>query len=391
MGTFFVYILKASFCLTIFYLFYRLLLSKETFHRFNRIALSGILVLSLVIPFCEITVHNNTEIQQTLVSLEQVIMQADYIVQTTPGITPPSTPMWILTALLIYFLGILFFFGRTVYSLVQMLHLVRSGQKEKLEKGITLVVHDKEIAPFSWMKYIVISEKDLTESSKEILTHEIAHIRNRHSIDLLITDLCICFQWFNPASWLLKQELQTIHEYEADESVIRQGINAKQYQLLLIRKAVGTRLYSIANSFNHSKLKKRITMMLKQKSNPWAKLKYLYVLPLTAIAVVAFARPEISYKLEEVSSAKINETAPVKEVAVPKKIKREKPSHSDEPLIIVDGKEVPNGIIADLDPNKIESISVLKDEKAIEKYGEKGKNGVIVVITKDASKKNLKK
>lgn len=132
-------------------------------------------------------------------------------------------------------------------------------------------------------------------------------------------------------------------------------------------------------------------MMLKQKSNPWAKLKYLYVLPLTAIAVVAFARPEISYKLEEVSSAKINETAPVKEVAVPKKIKREKPSHSDEPLIIVDGKEVPNGIIADLDPNKIESISVLKDEKAIEKYGEKGKNGVIVVITKDASKKNLKK
>lgn len=132
-------------------------------------------------------------------------------------------------------------------------------------------------------------------------------------------------------------------------------------------------------------------MMLKQKSNPWAKLKYLYVLPLTAIAVVAFARPEISYKLEEVSSAKINETAPVKEVVVPKKFKREKPSHLDEPLIIVDGKEVPNGIIANLDPNKIESISVLKDKNAIEKYGEKGKNGVIVIITKDASKKNLKK
>ena len=142
MGTFFVYILKASFCLTVFYLFYRLLLSKETFHRFNRIALSGILVLSLLIPLCEITVHNNTEIQQTLVNLEQFILQADYVIQASPSIAESSIPVWILVALLVYFIGILFFFGRTVYSLVQMLRLVGSGRKEKLEKGITLVIHD---------------------------------------------------------------------------------------------------------------------------------------------------------------------------------------------------------------------------------------------------------
>ena len=86
----------------------------------------------------------------------------------------------------------------------------------------------------------------------------------------------------------MKQELQNIHEYEADEAVINEGINARDYQLLLIKKAVGTRLYSMANSFNHSKLKKRITMMLKEKSNPWARLKYLYVLPLAAIAVTRF-------------------------------------------------------------------------------------------------------
>lgn len=115
------------------------------------------------------------------------------------------------------------------------------------------------------MKFVVISEKDLKENGEEILTHEYAHIRKRHSIDLLIADICIFFQWFNPASWLLKQELQNIHEFEADESVIAQGIDAKKYQLLLIKKAVGTRLYSMANSFNHSSLKKRITMMLKKK------------------------------------------------------------------------------------------------------------------------------
>ena len=173
------------------------------------------------------------------------------------------------------------------------------------------MVHNQEIAPFSWMKYIVISRKDLEENGREILIHEMAHIHHRHSVDLVVADICIFFQWFNPGAWLLKQELQNVHEYEADETVINEGVNAKEYQLLLIKKAVGTRLYSMANSFNHSKLKKRITMMLKEKSNPWARLKYLYVLPLAAIAVTAFARPEISEKMEEISAVKVNDLAEI--------------------------------------------------------------------------------
>ena len=133
------------------------------------------------------------------------------------------------------------------------------------------------------MHWIVIARKDLEENGREILIHELAHIRNRHSWDLLLADLCIFVQWFNPAAWLLKQELQNIHEYEADETVLREGVNARNYQMLLIKKAVGTRLYSMANNFNHSSLKKRITMMLKEKSNPWARAKYLYILPLAAL------------------------------------------------------------------------------------------------------------
>ncbi|MDE5759677.1 MAG: TonB family protein, partial [Bacteroides sp.] len=136
------------------------------------------------------------------------------------------------------------------------------------------------------------------------------------SWDLLVADICIFFQWFNPASWLLKQELQNIHEFEADETVIKEGVNAKQYQLLLIKKAVGTRLYSMANSFNHSKLKKRITMMMKEKSSPWARLKYLYVLPVAAVAVTAFARPEVSDKVEEISAVKVNDLAAIVETKV---------------------------------------------------------------------------
>ena len=314
MGVFFIYILKSSVCLVLFYLFFRLLLSKETFHRFNRVALLGVLFFSLLIPCIEMTTRHQVEVQQAVLSIEQLLMMAELnaitpevgaVIQEVPSVS------WIQIVLLVYLAGIVFFACRNICSLICLFRLIYSGRHEKLEKGITLVVHNRTITPFSWMKYIVISRKDLEENGREILIHETAHICHRHSIDLLLADICIFFQWFNPGAWLLKQELQNIHEYEADETVINEGVNAKEYQLLLIKKAVGTRLYSMANSFNHSKLKKRITMMLKEKSNPWARLKYLYVLPLAAIAVTAFARPEISEKMEEISAVKVNDLAEI--------------------------------------------------------------------------------
>ena len=313
MGVFFIYILKSSVCLVLFYLFFRLLLSKETFHRFNRMALLGVLFFSLLIPCIEVTTRHQVEVQQAVLSIEQLLLMAE--LEATPAnvgaVQETPTISWVQIVLLVYWAGILFLACRNIYSLICLFRLVHSGKHEKLEKGVALVVHNQEIAPFSWMKYIVISRKDLEENGREILIHEMAHIHHRHSVDLLVADICIFFQWFNPGAWLLKQELQNIHEYEADETVINEGVNAKEYQLLLIKKAVGTRLYSMANSFNHSKLKKRITMMLKEKSNPWARLKYLYVLPLAAIAVTAFARPEISEKMEEISAVKVNDLAEI--------------------------------------------------------------------------------
>ena len=313
MGAFFIYILKSAVCLVLFYLFFKLLLSRETFHRFNRVALLGVLLLSLLIPCIEVTTRHQVEVQQAVLSIEQLLLMAE--LEATPAnvgaVQETPTISWVQIVLLVYLAGILFLVCRNIYSLICLFRLVHSGKHEKLEKGVTLVVHNQEIAPFSWMKYIVISRKDLEENGREILIHEMAHIHHRHLVDLLVADICIFFQWFNPGAWLLKQELQNIHEYEADETVINEGVNAKEYQLLLIKKAVGTRLYSMANSFNHSKLKKRITMMLKEKSNPWARLKYLYVLPLAAIAVTAFARPEISEKMEEISAVKVNDLAEI--------------------------------------------------------------------------------
>ena len=414
MGVFFIYILKSSVCLVLFYLFFRLLLSKETFHRFNRMALLGVLFFSLLIPCIEVTTRHQVEVQQAVLSIEQLLLMAELeatpanvgAVQETPAIS------WVQIVLLVYLAGILFLACRNIYSLICLFRLVHSGKHEKLEKGVTLVVHNQEIAPFSWMKYIVISRKDLEENGREILIHEMAHIHHRHSVDLLVADICIFFQWFNPGAWLLKQELQNVHEYEADETVINEGVNAKEYQLLLIKKAVGTRLYSMANSFNHSKLKKRITMMLKEKSNPWARLKYLYVLPLAAIAVTAFARPEISEKVEEISAVKVNDLAEIVEKKSEENVVKEPIdttknkvvvvgyrtekkdsvltsgkkkvaisvqgiSGEGKPLVIINGKESEREVVNALNPERIESVSVIGPEKAIKIYGEKAKDGVM--------------
>lgn len=315
MGTFLVYILKSAACLAVFYLFYKLLMSRDTFHRFNRFALLGLLVLSSLLPLVEASVNSPAAVQETMLTLEQLLLMADIQPEgeSMAAATPSATVLWLRAALLVYLTGIVFFIVRNLCSLARLGRLIRQGKREALdsylpdrkEKNVRLVVHDHDIAPFSWMHWIVIARKDLEENGREILIHELAHIRNRHSWDLLLADLCIFVQWFNPAAWLLKQELQNIHEYEADETVLREGVNARNYQMLLIKKAVGTRLYSMANSFNHSSLKKRITMMLKEKSNPWARAKYLYILPLAALAVTAFARPEVSAVADEISAVKV--------------------------------------------------------------------------------------
>ena len=307
MGIFFVYILKSAICLALFYLFYRLLLSRETFHRFNRVALLGLLVLSCVVPLIEVGSEAVNVVNRQFFSWEEMLMMAELNSGVAAEVV--ETYSWREVLLLVYLVGIAFFLVRNLWSLGRMYGLIDGCKKRKLDDGVLLFIHQKTITPFSWMKCIVVSEKDYVESGETILTHERAHIANHHSWDLLLADLCVFFQWFNPAAWLLKQELQNIHEYEADEWVINQGIDAKTYQLLLIKKAVGTRLYSMANNLNHSNLKKRITMMIKKKSNPWACMKYLYILPLATIAVAAFARPEISNEFDEISSAKVSDLA----------------------------------------------------------------------------------
>lgn len=266
-------------------------------------------------------------------------------------------------------MGVAGAFVRLCWSLGGVVRLIgRCDRRERLDDGTVLVHAGDSVRPFSWGRYIVLSDRDRAVCGEAILLHERAHVRMHHSADLLLTDLCGCLQWFNPAMWLLRRELRDIHEYEADEAVISSGIDAKSYQLLLIRKAVGGRWYLIANSFNHSKLKNRITMMLRKKSSRWTGARVLLLLPLTALALGAFA--ETVYLFPEDKGKKENP-----------KIHASAPDGAD-PLVLVDGREQPASSINDITSERIQSITVLKDSTAIRMYGDKGRNGVVLVELK---------
>ncbi len=382
MATFFVYMLKSAFCLTVLFLFYRLLLSRETFHRFNRIALLSLLALSCIAPLLEISLPEDTG--------KQPIVVAENLSSVVEGTESMAAFPWRETLLLVYLLGVAFFLLRFVWAYLRMWQLVRSCTLCRVEAdGTRILTHtDDEIAPFSWLHFVVLSENDLAANGRAILLHERAHIRVHHSLDCMIADVCILFQWFNPAAWLLVQELRNIHEYEADERVLAGGVDAKTYQLLLIKKAVGARLYSIANSLNHSSLKKRITMMMRKKSSPWARAKYLCVLPLVAVSAVALAHTEVSNLESELSACKVSDLFAFAK-AEDGKVKTEKNTNQQEsnPMIVLDGKEYPevddvSAFWKTLKSEDIDHVTVFKDGSVVNKRCEKGRS-LIIIATKN--------
>lgn len=287
MGMFFIYSIKVAICLAAFYLFYKLLLSRDTFHAFNRATLLLLMLLSLVLPFVNISVDEPTVAYDGMVQIEQLLAMG--VVDDGPA---PSGPTLIQVLFAIYIIGVALFLVGEICSLVRLHRLISGKYSVTTADGIKIVVIDDDVAPFSWFNNIVISRSDYESGRSEILIHEKAHIARRHSLDIMLCNMLLIFQWFNPAAWLLRRELQNIHEYEADEAVIQSGADASEYQLLLIRKAVGERLFSMANNLNHNSLKKRITMMLIKKSNPWNRAKILLTVPVAAVAVVAFATPK---------------------------------------------------------------------------------------------------
>ena len=303
MGAFLFYLLKSGCCLVIFYIFFKLMMSRSTFFRFNRITLLVGLLGCTLLPLIELTTTEETFLHTPLYAIHEILQSTEQVMpnpeQAGNEILLSEKNMeisslnWIPVTLgTIYGAGALLTFVWLSVSTCRLAQLIRMSEKKRYGNYI-LVIPRQPIASFSWGRYIVISASDYSRQSEEVLLHEMMHLRNHHTLDLLFMQIFLLVHWFNPVIWLLKRELQEIHEFEADNGVINTGVDATKYQLLLVKKAVGTRLYSMANGFNHSKLKKRITMMLKERTNRWARLKLLLAVPVMAGALYVFAQPEV--------------------------------------------------------------------------------------------------
>ncbi|MBR6989434.1 MAG: carboxypeptidase-like regulatory domain-containing protein [Bacteroidaceae bacterium] len=313
MTEFLVYDAKVAVLVAVFYLFYRLLLAHETLHRLNRLVLLGTAVVSMVLPLCVITVHRTVLVPVTSMETEETALAPSTMVAGEAA----AEPVWPTVLGVVFFLGVALVLLKTILSVVKVCILIHKSELHPQPDGITLAVCSQDLAPFSWMHYIVLSRRDYDSPDAAILAHERAHIRLKHSWDVMLVDLLTAWQWFNPAMWQLRADLRSIHEFEADAAVLSQGIDARQYQYLLVRKAMATGGYSVVNSIGHSTLKKRINMMLKHKSNALSALKVLYVIPLVMAALAVNARTVTVFSYVQEKVAPAAEAVTVQETVAP--------------------------------------------------------------------------
>ena len=513
MEPFLFYLLRASVVMALFYSFYKLFFGKNTFHRMNRIMLVLLSIAVCMLPLFRFSFL--PEKKQVPVMAENLTTDFSEIPVVAYNVELQMQIPWQQILFVLFVVGFAFVVTRYLIGLAQLRQIIRKSEKQTLADNSVLYVTEQDVSPFSWFNRIVLSRNDMNVDNRAIINHERAHIRLLHSLDMIFFDLFTCLFWFNPFSWLLRREMQSVHEYQVDDTVIQNGIDAKQYQLLLIRKSVGEHKFSLANNFRQRDLHKRIQMMTKSKTDKRMRWGYSVAFPMLFLAMVALSVPKLNAKAVEkgvenssenekittqtgdsviIAEALIDLTKNPLElenvrilpkdslnivisfeekltvsgfvkgkdgflpgVAVvikgstagtvtdtegkfalnadkddvlqfkmvgyelfehkvekaennlvialqPEEVlvvgsgkmedfKKDKDNElgvkivvrgtdalKGEPLFFVDGKEVES--LNDINPDDIESISVLKDKSAIELYGEKGKNGVIIITMK---------
>lgn len=483
MTPFLLYIGRSSLYLALFYAFFLLVMRRTTFFRLNRILLLAGTVVCFLLPMLRLR------------SVEVPFLMAGSLTEAAsePALTAgPSAASPFPYLELLYILGFLTVLGWTAVAMVRMYRTIRKGAATRLEDGTKLVLTEADIPSFSWGRTIVMSRKD-SEQNPVIRLHEEAHIHKAHTLDILLFTAVTLVQWFNPLVWITLSELKLLHEYEADDAVLNHGIDATQYQLLLVRKAVGDKRFTLANGFQHAKLKNRIDMMLQAPSSGWKRLSWLAILPFLAgtmflcnpvrakvvsadlpetvlpetapaalpdttkglpysqvevkptfqggnagefakwvnenlkypqtakdaevqgrvvaqfvvgsdgkvgdVKILRGVHPDLDAEVVRVISSspdwtpgyvkgepvKVTYTFPVVfktrgDAAPETNIIQVRGEKADSVLVIMDGKEGPK--LKDINPETIESMNVLKGETAIEKYGQKGRHGVIEITSK---------
>ena len=272
MTPFLFYIGRSSLYLALFYAFFLLVMRRTTFFRLNRILLLVGTLVCFLLPIFRLRTVDASQVAAGPLTM----VGSEHALTAGPSATSPVPYLEIL-----YGIGFLAVLAWTVVALVRMRRTIRSGEAQRLEDGTKLVLTDADVPSFSWGRTIVMSRKD-AEQNPVILQHEKAHVQKAHTLDILLFTVVTLVHWFNPLVWITLSELKLLHEYEADDAVLDKGIDATQYQLLLVRKAVGDKRFTLANGFQHAKLKNRIDMMLSKPTSGWMRLSWLAILPFLA-------------------------------------------------------------------------------------------------------------
>ena len=250
------YDLKVATLIAVFYLFYQLLLARETTHTLNRAVLLSGIALSAVLPLCIITLHRSEVAESGIQPVFDGPAVEDATAQPVIEAMEQSID-WTIPLAVVLLVGTLIRFIYVAQSYEKLKRLMRSGEMYTLPTSIRVYVVDAPVAPFSWMQTIVLSHADWSAGAPSILAHEEAHVRRHHSYDIIVVEVLTALQWFNPVVWFLRQELCTLHEYEADTSVLSRGFDESQYIYLLMQKATGIQACTLANGINTHKTKKK--------------------------------------------------------------------------------------------------------------------------------------
>lgn len=298
MTNFFQYLFEVSIIFAILYVIYSLFLSGLTFHQSNRWTLLLLLPVSLGLPFLDLytllslpdTELLNTTIKTPLFHLDK-ISEVSEINNTAIDLTNNyGYSLWII--LLVYCIGTCLFSTRLLISIFKIYQLKKNSQKINID-GI-LVFASTISNPFSYFNWIFIPKTQIENISTLIVKHEATHVKLRHSIDLLITELFVIMFWFNPLVYFYRKSLKSIHEFQADQGVLDTTIKTSDYLKLILDSIQKTYQEHSYSYFNNPIIKKRIKMITKAKSKKLLTAKYLLVVLGAALLSVAFAKPQLN-------------------------------------------------------------------------------------------------
>ena len=299
------YSIKWAVALTLLYSCYGLLLRHETFYRFNRAVLIFIMLISAVLPVVHVVTEHPTVVNKGMMVLSEQLsenpaaMTGGEVKQSIQSAT--ESPTWAVLMLLIYEVGLMCCLLRYLLAVWSVIRVLRGGKKEH-----DYIINDAVESPFSCFGYIVINQRDLQENGVMLLAHERAHRRQGHSFDLLLCDICACLQWWNPFVWMLRKDLLTVHEFEADAWVVKSGITTRhEYQQLLIEKATNQSIGAFVNGMNQASLKQRMKQMFRRPSSPVSMLKVIYLIPLILLVVMILAQPAMGKKMADMATKRL--------------------------------------------------------------------------------------